>query len=247
MPTRPCSFAQWMSATAWSTSSNDTSAWPYRRPGASEQKSTSQRLKATLRLPGLCGVRCEVEPTGGERRPISEEDLSDDPLSFEVGDPPLGAPLAISQLLAGEAVGRVRDALEPLVECDSPLRIDVLAVLRAWWLDVTVNRNDRRSIHHFSRHRASQTHPGGPNRSLAPAAGRYKGRLRGPATNTAGPCRSSVTGGAERRPLTFRPWKGRAGVRQALGQGEAPCAVACSGAGRGGSPHRRPCWLWRWR
>ena len=30
--------------TAWSTSSNDTSAWPARRPGASAQKSASQRL-----------------------------------------------------------------------------------------------------------------------------------------------------------------------------------------------------------
>ena len=43
-PPSPCSLAQWMSATARSTSSNATRACPARRPGVCAQKSTSQRL-----------------------------------------------------------------------------------------------------------------------------------------------------------------------------------------------------------
>ena len=135
-PVRPASLAQRISPTASSTSFSMIWAMPARRPGASWQKSTIQRLCAfspahrrsiLLRR----GLRRDEVPRREERRDgVGEQHLGHHAVSLELRDAAAAVEVAV-EVGAPQVVERIDVDLRPLVEFIEVPPLEVLAVGRA--------------------------------------------------------------------------------------------------------------------
>ena len=135
-PPSPCSFAQRMSSTAFSTSENETRAWPARRPGVCAAEVRQPSVVGQPRLAVELGVGERADVVGRPRlegQPVGEQDLGHHTLALDVLQAEIRVPLRGRLQARAEisALGRSGRLLgpHPLVEDVEILLLDVVPIV----------------------------------------------------------------------------------------------------------------------